>query len=245
MALRLWEFRKNTDFSGNRLVYSLFEGVLQVMCADEEGQILLHVIEENSSFSGAETYTGAKHSGEVLQMQIAAPFALLPKVFSHSGLAAPASETTVCKLSDSLYLAYPQTVTPGFHVAVPLFMISSERAQRQDHFLFCWVQFPLCFVFYFRNGQCELANSYPVANDSEVLYFCMAAVKKSGTDIRNVKYEILGEDTKSLIQAFGRFVNSAQNAQMELPYPAGEYPPHAPVSYLLHQYLTCELPEGI
>lgn len=245
MALRLWEFRKNSDLSGNRLVYSLFDGVLQVMCTDDEGQILLHIIEENSTFPGPETFTGTKHTGEVLQMLIAEPFALLPKVFSHSGLAAPASDTSVTKLSDSLYLAYPQTANPAFHAAVPLYLISHERAQRQNHYLFCWVQFPLCFVFYYRNGQCELANSYPVANDSEVLYFCMAAVKKSGTDIRNVKFEILGEDTKSLIQAFSRFVNTAENAKMELPYTAGEYPPHAPVSYLLYQYLTCELPEGI
>lgn len=212
------------------------------MCADESGNLLLHIIEEGEHRPDPLGFTaGAKHTS-VKCMQIDTPFSLFPKGFIQTTIPGTKQEQQIQAVNDSLYLTWLKSDTDSFHAAFPCLQISAENAVGKEHYLFCWVLNDSCSYFFYKNGQCELANVYPVASESELLYYAMAIAKKGGADARKIQIQVLGDKIEALLQAFTRYATHVSAVQMELPYQAGEYPPFASVSHLLYHYLTCELP---
>jgi hypothetical protein len=242
MARRLWEHRKSVEFDGTLLVYAWFENVFQLMCCDDSGKLLLHIIEESDTMPDPASFTSGTSHSAIIEMKMDEPFHLLPKGFRETAIGDASDTQRIQLLTENLFLSHPVHPHKSFHAALPLYLISSEKAAGHEFYVYCWVMGHTCTIFYYHNGVCELANIYPAMNESEVLYYCMAAVKLSGADVSKVQFDILGENNQPLIQAFQRYIPNANTARTELPYPAGEYPPHASVSYLLYHYLTCELP---
>jgi Protein of unknown function (DUF3822) len=245
MAQRLWEYRKTAELDHALLASAYSGGIYQVMATDETGNLLLHIIEQVETEPQIEQILPNISSNRVTQMLSKNPFALLPKGFSQTQVPGWDSESVNISLSSQLSLAYPSTVKNTTHSIFPLYKYSVEQTKGHEHYMLCWVHDSLCSILYFRNGNCELANTYPAANESEILYFCMAAAKKAGADVRKVQFDILGDEVQSLLLAFQRYIPNAVAAKIELPYPAGEYPPQASISFLLYQFLTCELPEVV
>lgn len=226
-------------------VFFRSDGIFQLMCYNPSGKLHLHVIDQPDATPDPLEYMQGLKFKSMLEMQLNTPFALLPKVFSETGIPGSSQNTVVHKLTDKLLLSHPIMEHPSFHAAIPLYDLSSEKSKNRELYLFCAVFNQICFVFFYREGFCELANSYPVSNDSEVLYFCLAAIKKGNADVNKVVIEILGDKTAEVIGSFERFVPSVSKFRIELPYNAGEYPPFAAISLLLHHYCTCELPAEV
>jgi hypothetical protein len=242
MNKRLWEYRKSSDLNHTQLVYTWNAGIFQLMCADDSGNLLLHIIEEAEHMPDPLNYTpGAKHAS-IKCMQIHRPFALFPKGFMQTMIPGNQQEQQIVAINDALYLTWQKTDEESIHAALPCIQISAENAIGKEYYLFCWTLNEICAYFFYKNGQCELANAYPVNSESELLYYAMAIAKKGGADVRKIHIQVLGDKIDALLQAFTRYAAHVSALQMELPYQAGEYPPFASVSHLLYHYLTCELP---
>lgn len=243
MGNRLWENRTAAAAKdGLHAAWCLHEGVFHFIQCNDAGELTLHLIEERTD---KPSVTDLPELQDAAEMVISADFELLPKMFRDSGIPGFEGTTSLFSLDDDMHLcAGIREGQNAFHAIAPLYSHAKTMAAQQALLVYCYMIQTQCFVLVFRNGQCEMANCYPAANESEILYFCMAAAKKSEMDLKQTAFRILGNKTSDLLQSFERFHTIASPARIDLPYPAGEYPPHAAESYLLYHHLTCVLPEA-
>lgn len=233
MEKRLWEYRTQSPNEVTASLFSRQHGIAQLM-QFSDGTLLLHTIDEGDSAASAPV--------NAVNLESDLPFTLLPEAFQDSGIPGWQGLTQKASL-DGTVVCYAIEDKNSIHAALPLYKLAAEAAKQGD-VVYCYSKQDRCIVFVFRNGHCELANSYPVQGESEIMYFCLAAARKSGADLKQIQIKILGNDTRTLVQALERFGVQASSVQLELPYPAGEYPPYPAESFLLCQLLTCALPEG-
>jgi hypothetical protein len=236
MANRLWEFKNSAITGPQKLVHYFSAGIFQALACQATGELGLHIIEEN-----AVNARDLLSDAEAVEIKMDTHFALVPKPFRDTAIPGFNGNSIIQKLDDTTYIRFEGN-SGDAHIAIPLYFEAKKRAALKANYLLAFLHGDHCFVLFFRNGALELSNAYPVSNEAEVLYYCMAAVKKAAVDVRNMHFDILGNQTKDLLQVFGRFGGNAKNLQLELPYPTGEYPPFAAESFLLYQYLLCELP---
>ncbi|MCC7297888.1 MAG: DUF3822 family protein [Bacteroidia bacterium] len=237
MGNRLWEYRTTpTAESELQAAFCMVDGVFHFIQCNSEGGLALHIIEESSSLPEMDLKSA-------IEMEFKTPFALLPKVFHETGIPGYTGITGNVSLDENTVLCSGISGTQAqVHVALPLYRHAKSIAEKSKNLVYCYAQNAYCFVFVFKNEICELANIYPAVNESEVMYFCMAGAKKSGLDVRQIDFVLLGNNTKTITAAFERFGIAIQPAPIELPYKLGEYPPYPAESFLLYQYLTCALP---
>ncbi len=244
---RFWESRKTSTLPGSRLAHYYHGGILYALALDAAGDISLHLIEENENPNCAENLiaeTGCTNAGEML---FDVPFVLVPEAFEKSRFEGfPGLDVLSFTVEKGMHL---QIAADGgrkcFHAAIPLYHIAKKNAEAYEYFVYTAVLQNHCLVHFFRNGKCELANVFPARNESEVLYFSVAPIKKAGLNVDQVRFEFLAEadETTRILKTADRFLPHASISRIELPYPAGEYPPYAHIAFLLYQFLQCELPE--
>lgn len=241
LGSRLWEYRAS-GAEINRTVYTWHNGILQVLGENADGDLALHLIDE----AGFEDILQLlpESTGHTVYMDVSSPFALLPKEFRLTDVNTADPEPRLIRLDETLYLSFPGDQN-AVHAALPMYFIGKQAAGRSGQYLICLVLNGYCMLLYFKNGVCELANIYPAVSESEVLYYCLAVAKKTGQDIRQIRFEIFGNNAADILNAFHRFIPNVSLHRIQLPYSTGEYPPQAEVSYLLHQFLKCALPEEV
>jgi hypothetical protein len=233
MEKRLWEYRIQSPNEASTTFYANLHGITQLMVFDQNTLI-------NHTITESEQAPEAPEKSICLDAEL--PFTLIPDAFKETGI--PGWEGATRRFPvEGAVLCYGSHAENSYHAAVPVYLLAQE-ASKQGDVVYCYCQQDRCIIFVFRGGQCELANSYPVQGESEIMYFCLAAAKKSGADLKQLQVKLLGNDTKTLVQALERFGVHAAAVQLELPYPAGEYPPYPAESFLLCQLHTCVLQEA-
>jgi hypothetical protein len=97
----------------------------------------------------------------------------------------------------------------------------------------------------FSDGVPLLLNHFSAMNESEALYFALAPFKRAGIPVTEVVVEILTAENQlqPMLQLFGRFLSHVSVGKIDLPYPAGQYPPHSDISALMYLLPQCGLPE--
>lgn len=244
MGNRLWEYRSATAAKeGLQSAWYFHEGVFQCIQCNSQGEIVLHIIEETHQKPSVSDIPEMSHAEE---MVLSSHFELVPKPFGNAGIPGFDGPITHKELDGDLNVSYGHDPSSkSFHIVTPLYLQAKSLSAKNPFLVYCYVRNARCFVLLFKNGICEMANAYPAANESEVMYFCIAAAKKSEFDLKQTRFLVLGHKPAALLQSFERFRTDALPARVELPYPAGEYPPYAAESFLLYQYLTCALPAEI
>ncbi len=243
---RLWNSRRAAILPNSRMVYFQRNGIFHALACDAAGEIALHIIEENQDLGAASALLQQEGLSDAGLMLLDNPFILLPTAFENSdlpGFLPPTIKTTQVEKGLTIKVGNC-AAEKNFHAIVPLYYIAKESAEKHKQLVYSCLIDGVLLVLFFRNGLCELANVYKVKNDSDILYFSVAPVKKAGLTVDRVHFEFLAEteELKSLMRTVSRFLPDASAAKIDLPYIAGEYPPFAPIAFLMYQYLQCELP---
>lgn len=244
---RFWENRKSSNLENTRLVYCSEQGIQQLLAIDSATEIVFHIIEDGANDRTIQDIiiqTGCINAGKML---ISNPFLLLPEAFENTQFEGLESNQTITTtIEKGICLRFEKLPNEKcFHAIIPLYFIAKTEAEKHTNFVYTCTLNGHSLVLFFRNGKCELANVFETKNEAEVMYFSVAPIKKAGLNVDQVRFEFLSDvsEARNILKAADRFLPNAGIARLELPYQAGEYPPHAVVSFLLYQYLLCELPE--
>lgn len=239
MRNRLWEYRNNQWTGDNRMVHYFSGNIYQALVCDQQGNLLYHIIEECDSPPPIETLKIVE-AGEMLEMDFESPVQMQPGLFSEIEIPGASKNHRIQDLNAQLNFRYPGS--KAVHAFSSFFHEAEKCAKKYATYLQIFVHGKSCMIVFFRDGKCEIGNSYEVQNESEVLYYAMAVIKTSGVDVRKVKIELLSNSPEEYLKLFHRFVPEAQVLRIELPYETGQYPPYAAEAFLMHQFLVCELP---
>ncbi|MBS3915855.1 MAG: DUF3822 family protein [Bacteroidetes bacterium] len=244
MPVRLWEYRNAKWNADNSMVCYQSDGIFQAMVCDREENLLLHVIEESDHLESSIHALSVNETGTAFTMDFESGFYLVPKLFL--GTVSPEFTGNMQSIAadENLNIQFSGKENQ-VHAFYPFYFIAKKNAQLHANYVQILVHGKRCMLAYFRDGNCVLSNIYHASNDSEVLYFAMAAVKLQGQDIRKVHFELLGNQIQELFKVFQRFISDIRPLQMTLPYTTGEYPPYAAEASLMHQFLLCELQVAI
>ncbi|MDA0686198.1 MAG: DUF3822 family protein [Bacteroidetes bacterium] len=181
-------------------------------------------------------------------------FELLPKQFDKAGLLEGANQKQAVGESMSLHFAGEYG---ALHLAGGLISLSkrldqnrswsNEMALRQAEGLsFVWVHENTSHVLVYQEGDLLLANSYPVANNAEVLYFALAPFHMEKIHPSKVAIVVWADENRQTIlenegDRMGIRVCSAPQSAVYGPNKS------VPFSHFLAPLLelaACELPEG-
>jgi Protein of unknown function (DUF3822) len=244
---RFWENRKSINLQNTRLVYYSENGIQQALAIDVAGEIIFHIIEESTDDNSIERMLQETTCINAGRMLISNPFMFIPEAFENTQFAGVEGDQTMTTLIEKgmcLRMAN-MPKEKSFHAIVPLYFIAKTEAEKNSNLVYTCSLNGYSLVLFFRNGKCEFANVFETKNEAEIMYFAVAPIKKAGLNVDQVRFEFLSDaaDARNILKAADRFLPNAGIARIELPYPAGEYPPHAVVSFLLYKYLQCELPE--
>ena len=181
-------------------------------------------------------------------------FELLPKQFDEAGLLEGANQKQAVGESMSLHFAGE---SGALHLAGGLISLSkrldqnrswsNEMALRQAEGLsFVWVHENTAHVMVYHEGDLLLANTYPVANNAEVLYFALAPFHMEKVHPSKVAIVVWADENRQTIlenegERMGIRVCSAPQSAVYGPNKS------VPFSHFLAPLLelaACELPEG-
>jgi hypothetical protein len=244
MPVRLWEYRNAKWNADNSMVCYMSDGIFQAMVCDRDENLLLHVIEESDNLESSLHALSLNETGSSFTMDFDSGFYLVPKLFH--GTSSPEFSGNVQSIAADENLSIQFSGNKNqVHAFYPFYLIAKKNAQLHANYVQILVHGKRSMLAYFRDGNCVLSNIYATSNESEVLYYAMAAVKLQGQDIRKVHFELFGNQTQEIFKVFQRFVSDIRPLQISLPYTTGEYPPHAAEAFLMHQFLLCELQVAI
>jgi hypothetical protein len=217
------------------------------MACNSAGDIALHIIEVNEDMEAGEKLVAKETFKTSAPMQMHSAFMLAPVAFEETALPVFNNAKRVRLDGDISLIADVALESQGFHCIIPLYHIASKEASKAQHLVYCFAFDKNIFVLFFSHGKLQMANSFPAANESEILYFAVAPIKKAGLNVQDVRFLFLAEaeDLKAIMRTVDRFLPNTAIASIDLPYIAGEYPPYATIAFLLYQYLQCALPEAV
>lgn len=242
---RLWNSQRPALLDDSRLVWFRHGGVFHAMACHSSGDISLHVIEDQGAAGIEALLAETGHITVLGEMRSNDPFQVVPAAFKDAVLPdSEASASTISHAEGSVFFQmHHQGQHPVFAAAQALYRVAKDSAANHENLVYAWQHQGWITVLFFRKGQLELANAFPAANENEMLYFLAAPVKQAGLEVTNVHFEFLSEpeEAAGFLKTANRYLPHISTVRIELPYPAGEYPPYASVAFLLYQYLQCEL----
>jgi hypothetical protein len=181
-------------------------------------------------------------------------FELLPRQFDQAGLLVGANLKQAVGDSMSLHFAGENG---QLHLAGGLLSLSkrleqnrswsNESALRQAEGLsFVWVHDHTVCVFAYHEGDLLLANSYPVANNAEVLYFALAPFHMEKVHPSKVALVVWAEENRlnALENEGERMGIRLSSAPQSAVYGPNKSVPFSHFLAPLLELAACELPEG-
>jgi hypothetical protein len=240
----LWQYRAtHTEPAADRPgLLCEHEGQLHWIRLSESGELAEHNIEPD------------RPEGDFKTVRWETPFELLPKQFEKAGLLEGANQKQAVGDSMSLHFVGDNH---DLHIAGGLISLSkrldqnrswsNEMAVRQAEGLsFVWVHENTAHVMVYHEGDLLLANSYPVANNAEVLYFALAPFHMEKVHPSKVASVVWADENRQTIlenegERMGIRVCSAPQSAVYGPNKS------VPFSHFLAPLLelaACELPEG-
>jgi hypothetical protein len=240
----LWQYRAtHTEPAADRPgLLCEHERQLHWIRLSESGELAEHNIEPD------------RPEGDFKTVRWETPFELLPKQFEKAGLLEGANQKQAVGDSMSLHFAGDNH---DLHIAGGLISLSkrldqnrswsNEMAVRQAEGLsFVWVHENTAHVMVYHEGDLLLANSYPVANNAEVLYFALAPFHMEKVHPSKVAIVVWADENRQTIlenegERMGIRVCSAPQSAVYGPNKS------VPFSHFLAPLLelaACELPEG-
>ncbi len=248
MQSTLWQYKHGDPETMEALVGYHADSLSQLMGTSNEEGLHLHLIEQSADKSWLTGKLRENHASKKLLMNLDSRFMLEPVDMPELSLPGMLrNPITRIKLDDEVQLCFetdPRSEFEEVHVVYPLYRIALEKAADRKSYVLVYVRGPLAIVLFFLDGACQLANIYPVENESEALYFALAPLRKSGAALNETFLEILSssDQAKGLLDTFQKFIPKAELIKFDLPYESDEYPPHAAEAWLLHYLCQCELP---
>ncbi len=230
MQLR-WEYRKDESMAVQRFRYH-DAGLLHEMAFSGDGELVLHLIAETSTYPG----------DSVCRLSSQTAFALLPEVFQnaeHPALSCPLRKVSV---EGGYVIAFEGSDT--IPTALPLYAVAYEHSKGKNHYVLIHVTGKRATVAAFSDQKPLLLNTFHAGNEAEALYFALGPFKRAGINMADVEVAVLADSTAQapLLQLFGRFLEDVNPFPVSLPYEVGQYPPHADISVLLFTLSQCGLP---
>ena len=232
----LWDYRHGDNAGARQFLYHDGE-TGHAMAFNVNGDMVLHQILKSESQDFFALFT----DGTMLGMNV--PVTLIPAAFREAPLTETTTEQEQIPLSGDWVLSYPKN--KAVPLLLPLFFLAKSKALQNKHYTLIHVHNNSVNVAAFSDGVPLLLNHFSAMNESEALYFALAPFKRAGIPVTEVVVEILTAENQlqPMLQLFGRFLSHVSAGKIDLPYPAGQYPPHSDISALMHLLPQCGLPE--
>ena len=240
----LWEHREGLQ--ADSILYHFHDGVVgHYMAFNSAGDMAFHRMLNQVEAVHAESVMHEIGASKLVQLSLNTIFKAVPPIFKTSPVP-ELSEKVVCTdLTPELSIC--SNAGEFVSLALPFSLMAHYRRSHFDHFVLVFVHNATALISVYVGEQLLLLNSFPVANEAEVLYFAVAALKKAGINIQNARVELLAEEHAShtIIELFRRFLNNTAYCPINLPYSLDQLPPQAHIAALMHLMPQCALPEEI
>jgi hypothetical protein len=240
----LWQYRAsqlNTDSNRPGLLCE-HEGYVHWVRLSEGGELAEHGIDSE------------RPEGSFKTVQWQMPFELLPVQFRQAGLLEGATQTQAVGESHLLQFA----AEPGqLHLAGGLMTLSKRlehnrswsnepKLRQAEGLSFVWVHENTAHVMAYHEGDLLLSNSYPVANNAEVLYFALAVFHVEKVHPSKVALVIWTEENRlnALENEATRMGIHLFAAPQSAVYGPNKAVPYSHFLAPLLELASCELPEG-
>ena len=246
MAERLWNYKSGTPEGNQTLYYFQSKGHSQAMAFDQEGNLKFHCIESTSEPGWVNRILEETGLKEAFRMQIEEPFLLSPKAFRTSTLNVGSENGSEVLLSSGLYLKLDTPLENTSHGVAALLSFGQTRSKQSNFtdYVLLMNHGRTLILLLFHQGTLHLANSYPVSNEAEMLYFAVAAAKSAGVSVDKLEVEMVADTgvMPAVKKTFDRFLPHFKEAPLQLPYEDGAFPPFLAETWLLYQFSKCVSP---
>jgi hypothetical protein len=240
----LWEHREGQQTGST--MYHFHDGTAgYYMAFNPAGEMVFHRILNQVEVSHSEAVKQEMGATKLINLSLNTAFKAVPTVFK-SAPVPELSEKIVCvDFGKDLSLCF--NVGDAVPFALPFYLMSQHRSSQFDQYVLVFVHSAKALIAAYAGEQLLVLNSYPVANEAEVLYFASAALKKAGISIQNARVELMAAEHAShgIQDLFKRFLNNTAYCPANLPYSLDQLPPQAHIAALMHLMPQCALPEEI
>jgi len=220
----------------------MHDGQYQSLLFSETGNLVEHNIEDQRPVGRFQEVVWEPH------------FELLPKQFDNAGLLENTNRKQ--QVGDQAVLAF-QGDTNQWHLAGGLLPLAkrleADRSWAHDASIrqaealsFVWVHESRAIVMAFQDGELLLINSYPVANNAEVLYFSLAPYHVEKIHPSKVRVLVWADESRllAILNEYNRMSIAAFSAPLSPVYGPNKRVPFAHFLAPLMELAACELPEG-
>lgn len=240
----LWEHREGQQ-AGSTL-YHYFDGTIgHYMAFNLAGEMVFHRMLNQVEASHAEVVQQEIGASRLLHLSMQTPFKAVPPAFKNSPIPELSQNTVCVDMNQDLCMCFNSGDPVSF--ALPFYLMSYHRHKLFDNYALTLVHGGKAMVAVYAGEQMLLLNAFSKANEAEVLYFTVAALKKAGIGVQSARVELLAEEHEShvLLELFRRFLNNAAYCPANLPYSLDQFPPQAHIAAIMHLMPQCALPEEI